>query len=177
MDNIGTKDSRILKKEGKKKEEKQKRKEEKRNRGSRRSPKIRARVRDTGTQARRVCIPTDRPVCLRDRNLNSYISGERKAGPERSRSREKERERERERKKKDAWRGRKKTSSGKRRTTSRSRRRTRRGDGGRGEKLGRKEGAARAERGGAYGGYVGPSWGQWCYGNSGGGEEGRGWKT
>ena len=158
MDNIGTKDSRILKKEGKKKEEKQKRKEEKRNRGSRRSPKIRARVRDTGTQARRVRIPTDRPVCLRDRNLNSYISGERKAGPERSRSREKERERERERKK---MRG----EEGRRRVVVR------------GEKLGRKEGAARAERGGAYGGYVGPSWGQWCYGNSGGGEEGRGWKT
>lgn len=43
-----------------------------------------------------------------------------------------------------------------------------------GRKLGREEGA---ERGGAYGGYVGPSWGQRRYGNAGGGEEGRGWKT
>lgn len=97
-----------------------KKKKEKRNRGSRRSPKIRARVRDTGTQARRVRIPTDRLVCLRDRNLNSYISGERKAGPERSRSRERKSEREKMR-----------GEEGRRRAV-----RGRRGEGGRGERGG-----------------------------------------
>lgn len=89
--------------------------------------------------------------------MNSYISGERKAGPERSRSKEKEREREKMR-----------GEEGRGRVVRGGRRRGagggRGGGGGRGEKLGRKEGAARVERGGAYGGYVGPSWGQRCTG-------------
>ena len=97
MDNIGTKDSRILKKEGKKKEEKQKRKEEKRNRGSRRSPKIRARVRDW--HASKKGPHPHRPACVSQGSKFEQLYIGRKKSWSREKPVERERKREREREK------------------------------------------------------------------------------